>query len=926
MADLRSALTFADLLPASLQPLKRKLPLLITVLLCVVVGAFSWMAHRRLMLAFETAEGRDLTVAARQVEWLLDQSMTAARRETHRLASEPAVVEYLGLQRSDRADSVVRLLSGPTSVPRAAPGPIRTLWTRECRALLSVRDGTPDSSRVACPSASERTTNQSRVAWIRPFSLRGDSVQFELVAPVVRGADTVGFLTERGDVKGGAGLNALKEIVGAHSRMFVGNAVGGTLWTDFARLRHVAPVPKRGLSVIVGRADKVRRLSIDVPIHDTPWLLWMDLPLAPALADEGRAMQDLAILALLCVVLGAVGAWYISAHITRPLVELTKAADEVARGHYGRRVPTARQDEIGHLMSSFDHMAAEVEYTQGTLRVQTQELQHHFLEAQELARDLEIANQELLESIDAADAARRDSTVAESLLDEMMTRAPVGIAVFDRDLRFVRLNPAIAAFDGVPQRAHYGRRLTEVMPRLIDAQTRIRYVLETGETIVAHRSSAILHGTTRSHWLSSYFPVRGADEEITGVGIIVVDTTAQHDLQMQFLQAQKMEAVGRLAGGVAHDFNNILTVILSYASMAVEALAAEDPLHADISEIVSAGQRAIGLTRQLLAFSRKQVLQPSIVDLNDVAREMQRMLSRLIGEDVTLTLNLAADACRVNADRGQIEQVLMNLAINARDAMPDGGRLTITTAHAWQTAEHSIFQDVTPTSEWVLLSVNDTGTGMSEEVQSHLFEPFFTTKPVGKGTGLGLATVYGIVQQSSAEIHVQSAMAEGTTFTIRLPCARAAVGAAAATAAMRDAHFGGHETLLLVEDDDSLRHLALRVLRRTGYTVLEASNAEAALRLASTHVGPIDLLLTDVVMPGMNGRALGELLAAQLPTLRVLYMSGYTDDDVLRRGVSSAHTAFLLKPFTPVSLGVAVRAALSMAVIDPDDSPVPEAA
>jgi two-component system, cell cycle sensor histidine kinase and response regulator CckA len=600
----------------------------------------------------------------------------------------------------------------------------------------------------------------------------------------------------------------------------------------------------------------------------------------------------------------------VGAHVARPLAALTDAAEALADGDYGRRVSVNRRDEIGSLVASLNRMAAQIETSRTTLETQSGELEHQFHQAQDLAQELEVSNQELMESMEEAVVARRNSTIAASLLDEVMGRAPVGIGVLDMDLRFVRVNPALAAIHGMPERVLLGRSLSEVMPSASDAEARLRSVVATGETIVGHKISIMLHGAPM-HCLTSYFPVRGPEDLVTGVAVIVVDTTAQDALESQLLQAQKMEAVGRLAGGVAHDFNNLLTVITSYSAMAVEDLAPEDPLRADMSEVLGAANRATALTQQLLAFSRNQMLQPSILNLNEVGEGMRRMLTRLIGEDITLTLDLAAGLGEVSADRGQIEQVIMNLAINSRDAMPDGGGLVVSTSNATRAADPSRTGISSQAGEFVTLTVTDTGTGMSNETLAHLFEPFFTTKPVGKGTGLGLATVYGIVKQSGGDIQVRSAPGAGTSFTISLPRVYAPGAPVQPRAALPPESHRGTETVLLVEDDIPLRQLALRVLRGAGFTVLEAGNAAEAERIGAAEEGHIHLLLTDVVMPGSNGRVLAERLALRRPELRVLYMSGYTDDEVMRRGVSAANSAFLQKPFTPGSLLTAVSTVLS---------------
>jgi signal transduction histidine kinase/ActR/RegA family two-component response regulator len=440
-------------------------------------------------------------------------------------------------------------------------------------------------------------------------------------------------------------------------------------------------------------------------------------------------------------------------------------------------------------------------------------------------------------------------------------------------------------------------------------------VLTTGELVLDQRLTARLNNGAERHWLASCFPIHDAAGALTGVGAMLVDTTEQQQLEAQFLQAQKMEAVGRLAGGVAHDFNNLLTVITSYSAMALDSLRPQDPLREDMVEIRDAAERAARLTKQLLAFSRKQVMQPQVISLSAMAVEMERMLQRLIGEDVSLELRLADDLGAVSADPGQIEQVLMNLVVNARDAMPNGGRVIIETSNVDFSTELSMAELGRPAGQYVQLTVTDTGTGMSPETQANLFEPFFTTKSPGQGTGLGLSTVYGIVKQSGADIHVRSELGRGTTFRIFFPRVEATPAASVPAPKVASLATAPVETILLVEDDEALRHLTARILRDAGYTVQETHSATEAVLLGTHFEGRIDLLLTDVVMPQMSGRTVSELLTKQRPSLRVLYMSGYTDDVVVRQGVLSTDTSFLLKPFTPEQLLQKVREALTQSVV-----------
>jgi signal transduction histidine kinase len=387
------------------------------------------------------------------------------------------------------------------------------------------------------------------------------------------------------------------------------------------------------------------------------------------------------------------------------------------------------------------------------------------------------------------------------------------------------------------------------------------------------------------------------ERRFTGV---VRDITARRRLEAQFQQAQKMEAVGRLAGGIAHDFNNLLTIINGYGDLMLDTLPAGDALREFVVSIREAGDRAARLTLQLLAFSRKAVVEPKVLDLNELVAESAKLLRRLIGEDIALSVTPAPTPVRVLADPGQLEQVVLNLAVNARDAMPTGGRLTFETDIA------EIGAGDAP-GRYGRLRVTDTGTGMTEEVRARIFEPFFTTKGVGKGTGLGLAVVHGVIQQCGGHIDVESTVGTGTTFTLLFPVA--AGEAAAMTADVVRLGTRGTETILLCEDEDAVRTIARIALTTQGFTVLEAEGGADAIRLATDSPDPIDLLVTDVVMPDIGGRQLAEAIRRHRPHIRVLYMSGYTDDAVIHHGIEMTD-AFIQKPFTPLGLARKVRAVL----------------
>jgi two-component system cell cycle sensor histidine kinase/response regulator CckA len=408
---------------------------------------------------------------------------------------------------------------------------------------------------------------------------------------------------------------------------------------------------------------------------------------------------------------------------------------------------------------------------------------------------------------------------------------------------------------------------------------------------------------------SSANPILDEQGKITGFLAIQRDATARKQLEDQLRQAQKMEAIGRLAGGVAHDFNNLLTIISGYGQLILEALPEKDPLRTQLTEVLKASERATSLTRQLLAFGRRQVLAPRVLDLNEVIADTEKMLRRLIGEDVEFVTVPGRELGHVKADPGQIEQVILNLAVNARDAMSEGGRLTIETSNVILDEAYADQHVSVQPGPYVMLAVSDTGCGMAPETHARLFEPFFTTKEKGKGTGLGLATVYGIVKQSGGYIWVYSELGQGTTFKVYLPKIQETVEVTPAPL-MESPPAGGSETILLVEDDSSVRSLVHAVLESRGYKLLVARNGDDALFLAEQHKGPIHLLLTDVVMPGVSGRELAERLSPFHREMKILFMSGYTDNAIVHHGVLDANVRFLQKPFSPPALANKVRAVL----------------
>lgn len=389
---------------------------------------------------------------------------------------------------------------------------------------------------------------------------------------------------------------------------------------------------------------------------------------------------------------------------------------------------------------------------------------------------------------------------------------------------------------------------------------------------------------------------------------------ALHASEVQLQQSQKLEAIGQLAGGVAHDFNNLLTAITGYSDLSLRRLKDDDPVRRNLEEIKKASDRAASLTRQLLAFSRKQILEPKVLDLNVVVKDLYKMLRRLIGEDIDLATAPAIDLGRVKADPGKVEQIIMNLVVNARDAMPHGGNITIETANVTLDETYTMQHVQVQTGDYVMLAVSDTGCGMDKETQSHIFEPFFTTKEAGKGTGLGLSTVYGIVKQSGGYIWVYSEVGKGTSFKVYLPRIDTPEVAEKPRSVAGFGELRGDETILLVEDEEIVRRMARMILEANGYRVLEAALGEEALLLCYQHAGEIDLMLTDVIMPGMSGRVLAERVGVLCPELPVLYMSGYTDDAIVRHGLLGDLLEFIQKPFAPETLTRKVRNVLDTRV------------
>lgn len=498
----------------------------------------------------------------------------------------------------------------------------------------------------------------------------------------------------------------------------------------------------------------------------------------------------------------------------------------------------------------------------------------------------------------------------ERFVNTLMDSLPGNVYLFDPDGKFLKWNKVLQDITG-----YTSEEIAEMSPLdLVPEGEKSAFSKTIAKVLSEGQDSIESHILTRDGISIPYYYkcVRMNAEQgpcVLGIGI---DISERRQLEDQFRQAQKMEAVGQLAGGIAHDFNNLLTIITGYCQLILRSLDPRDPMREKVQEILRAGERSASLTRQLLTFSRKQVLAPKVLNLNDVVYDTEKMLHRLIGEDIQLTTELHPQLDNVRADPGQIEQVLLNLAVNARDAMPQGGKLSIETRNVKLDPGLSRPRPGDPRDFYVMLSISDTGTGMTEEIRQRIFEPFFTTKETGKGTGLGMAVVHGIVEQSDGYIKVESTPGTGTSFKIYLP---RSIG----ESQPKSVHDGfirapkGTETILLVEDEAIVRALSREVLQESGYNVLDAPDGDSALLVSQEYNGPIHLLVTDVVMPGMGGLALREKIVEFYPQIKVLYVSGYTDDAVVKYGVLHEEVNFLQKPFSPDSLASKVREVLDSA-------------
>ena len=846
----------------------------------IAFGIVAWSEVRH--AAVEASQAR-LEVVTRRISDLLSNSVAQQKSQLAGVARDR------GIQHIASGGAGPTLDSATSRIRRADSASASILsiqiWNAAGDVLFS---SSPVSSRL------DNTARRDLLALlgpadssaVAPFRVDGDTIWYAVLGPIRRGGPVSEYAVVWRRLSSADDSRSITDLIGTHANLSLGNTRGDA-WSDMSVPTPPPPTPPPGTTseTFIGQDARGERvLASRASIDGSPWTVAVEFPYSEVVSPIMGLARRLALFGTLLVLLGGLIAVWIARNLARPIGELARAAEGLRAGDYSRRAPNSRTDEIGELAHAFNEMAGAI----SDARVK---LESHAQQAEQRGSEL-------------ADALRENArTMAE--LDAVLTSAPVGFAFHDRDLRYVRVNERLATALGHTPAEIIGRRPSDVLPGIgADIEEGLSRALATDQAVLDLElgSPGSKRGEAGREWLATMFPVRTRNWELVGVGSVLVDMSAYKGLERQFLQAQRMDAVGRLAGGIAHDFNNILTAIASFTEFAIRALPSEHAAVDDLEQVRGAVQRAAGLIRQLLAFSRQQVMQPVVLNLSDVVRNLVPMLRRLIPESVALHSFLDPELWAIRADPVQIEQILVNLVVNARDAMPNGGTLTITTSQA--TLDEAYIREGhrdAAIGDYAVLSVSDSGIGMDAATKARVFEPFFTTKAPGHGTGLGLSTVYGIVKQNGGSIWLYSEPGRGTTVKIFLrrhdhPDERRITTEHPAQIETRPA------LILLVEDDDLVRTAALRALRKRGHRVLEAVDGEAALSALAREKEPVDLVITDLVMPRLGGRELGERLRAMGNEAAILYMSGYTGDAVTQRAMLDEGAEFLEKPFTPDKL------------------------
>lgn len=843
-----------------------------SLLVAAVLSVVVWAAYREVELTLTNAASERSRAAVGQVANVFEALMRPGIAQLRTAASDPVLRAFLAdptpANRLAAEGLLTKLSSGPVARHIA-------LWDAKGTRLLLV---TPPGQEATGPVVVPAVTAVPDEG-LSPFRAAEGGVYLDFVT-VVSGTfpslERIGALS----VRNALSLNppgAIGQLVGRDAIVKIGNR-DGSVWVDLADVSVAPPPPIDLTSVGPARYDGAggSRLGALAEIEDTPWLAWVEFRRETVLAPARQFLRRMLWFGALAALLGALLVRFVTARVTAPLARMTDATEAIAAGDYSRKVDTGRLDEIGRLGRAFDrmteHVARDITHRETVAQVlqENEDRMRFTLRAARVGTwQMDMHSLEVAFSDTMAPLFGLDPTQLPSTRDGVLSL----IHPDDR-----------GAVAGCMERGAADGTEHEIRFRASQPDGTYKWALGRSRLLADASGALRIHG-------------------------VCFDISEQRLLEEQLRQSQKMEAIGQLAGGIAHDFNNLLTAILGFGNFVLEDLGPGDPSRGHVEEILKAGHRASDLTAQLLAFSRKQLLEPAVVDVNATVTESTKLLGRLIGEHIQMATALSANLGRVRADPVQLQQIVMNLAINARDAMPEGGCLTIETANVdLDESYRARHYAVTPGS-YVMLAVTDTGVGMSEEVRGRMFEPFFTTKERGQGTGLGLATVYGAVKQAGGYIWVYSEPGRGSTFKVYLP--RLAADAVAETAPAGPAPaVAGTELLLLVEDEEAVRTLTRMILTRAGYRVVEAADSSEAEARHHEAAGGIVLMVTDVVLPGSSGPELFQRLAARDPHLKVLYMSGYTDDAVFRTGRLQRGVAFIQKPFTAAGIRKKVREVL----------------
>ncbi|MBL0180041.1 MAG: response regulator [Gemmatimonadetes bacterium] len=841
--------------------LQWKLPLIVVALMAlIIVTKFASSAYE-VRRAIQHAASERLTVVTEQFASRLESQVQRYAAQVAALARDSLVRRVLQPGGEIEETALHTLLLPDRGVLGAeildARGAVRWSSGVDLGAI-----------RILAPADVRQFVLPGDSAGVGGLVALGDTLTFASVALVTEGAARIGYLVQWLAIR--PDLNArqiVSTVVGSAARIYIGSPGGG--WTDQAGTVNGPPVPVESLrqSRIYDRPGLGSQLAVGARVPGVPWAVVTEFPVATVMAPAREFLARGILRSCILLIIGAAVMVLACRRMIAPLLELTAATDAMAAGDRRARVTVRSGDEVGRLSVAFNGMAERVE---------------------------------------AEVTARHASEDQWRLLFQSN---PHPMWVFDTEtLAFLAVNDAAIARYGWSREEFLSMTILDI--RAPEDAARVR-------AAVTHDPGQI---TTTTGWRHRDRSGKDFEVEVSSRGVpfngrsarlvLATDISERAGLERQLRQAQKMEAVGRLAGGVAHDFNNSLAVIVACSEMLLGDLQAAGHPTADLEEIVRAADRARSLTRQLLTFSRQQVVHPVVLDPSVAIREVERLVRRIIGEDVTVQVRPQTDVGHVRIDPGQLEQVLLNLAVNARDAMPDGGTITLSTASGEIDEGSLALHGLTKEGAYVIISVSDTGVGIVPEVRARLFEPFFTTKEIGKGTGLGLATAYGIVTGAGGAITVYSESGVGSTFRVYLPQLAEDDAATPHTPPDTPAIPRGTERILLVEDDAAVLLATASLLRRLGYEVVEAAGSAEALALADDPAQAFDLVLTDVVMPGMGGRQLLDRLRVGRPALRALLMSGYAGDVVAERGVLDGSIPFIEKPFTMRGLAGVVRRVL----------------